>query len=275
MISAPPQIPSYAQGFAPRDGPPANPNRRKGLLGAWHPYLGPTGLTLFDQSGRHKDGTLTNGPTWMVTEMGWAVNFSGGVTEGVVTADLDFPASTSRLSLVCRFLWLGGGVAAWPFLCGKYSDYAIVMKTADRRIRWRITQSDSTQKIAFSPALTFGNWYTTVLVADGDNLYGYLDGELAATPVAYDGTIKDSGTQAFAFGNASALNAGIKGQISHLALYDRPLILDEVREASNDVYALSRLRQQVYPAAVAPPSGHAGPLVNRTPLVSKLQGLCA
>ena len=68
--------PSYANGFAPRDGPPANPNLWQGLVGLWAPSLGPTGLTLRDQSGFQNDGTLTlMGPatTWVASEKGWAI----------------------------------------------------------------------------------------------------------------------------------------------------------------------------------------------------------
>ena len=71
--------PSFAQGFA-RRGESASPNLWTGLVGAWSPPLGPTGLTLFDQSGYGNDGTLTNmdpATDWMMTEKGWALDFDG------------------------------------------------------------------------------------------------------------------------------------------------------------------------------------------------------
>jgi len=52
--------PSYGQGYARSQAEAANPGLWTGLIGAWHPPLGPTGLTLFDVSGRGIDGTLTN-----------------------------------------------------------------------------------------------------------------------------------------------------------------------------------------------------------------------
>lgn len=57
----------YANGFAPRDGQPLYPELWKGCVGAWNPGLGVTGLTLRDQSGFGRHGTLTNGPTWGVS----------------------------------------------------------------------------------------------------------------------------------------------------------------------------------------------------------------
>ena len=69
---------SYSNGFAPRDGQPLYPELWRGCVGAWNPGLGPTGLTLRDNSGFGNNGTLTNGPTWAATSGGkYALSFDG------------------------------------------------------------------------------------------------------------------------------------------------------------------------------------------------------
>ncbi len=80
MISAPPQIPTYAQGFARHAGDSACPGLWDGLVGAWVASLGPTGWTLFDASGRHNHGTLTNmdpATDWVIGPNGWTLDFDG------------------------------------------------------------------------------------------------------------------------------------------------------------------------------------------------------
>ena len=68
---------SYANGFAPRDGSPLYPELWRGCVGAWAPCLGPTGVTLRDNSGFQNTGTLTNGPTWAASQGKYALSFDG------------------------------------------------------------------------------------------------------------------------------------------------------------------------------------------------------
>lgn len=74
-------LPSYSQGFAHGQAEAANPGLWDGLV--WHgsPGLGPTGLTLFDQSGFGNNGVLTNmepATDWVMSPDGYALDFNGG-----------------------------------------------------------------------------------------------------------------------------------------------------------------------------------------------------
>ena len=80
---------TYANGFAPRDGQPLYPELWKGCVGAWAPCLGVSGLTLRDQSGFNRHGTLTNGPTWAASSGKYALSFDGSddyVPTRIITA---------------------------------------------------------------------------------------------------------------------------------------------------------------------------------------------
>ena len=68
---------SYANGFAPRDGRPLYAELWTGCVGAWNPGLGPSGLTLRDNSGFQNNGVLTNGPTWAANQGKYALSFDG------------------------------------------------------------------------------------------------------------------------------------------------------------------------------------------------------
>ena len=68
---------SYSNGFAPRDGQPRYPELWRGCVGAWNPGLGPSGLTLRDNSGLGNNGTLTNGPTYAASQGKYAMKFDG------------------------------------------------------------------------------------------------------------------------------------------------------------------------------------------------------
>jgi hypothetical protein len=79
---------------------------RQGLVGAWCPSLGASGLSLIDRSGRNNHGTLTN--------MGGQDNWrpSGGLCGGVLGLNFDgtndnvsVPASTALTSVVWCSFW--------------------------------------------------------------------------------------------------------------------------------------------------------------------------
>jgi len=71
---------SYANGFAPRDNQPLYPELWRGCVFAAAPCLGPSGLTLRDNSGFGNHGTLTNmdaGTDWATSQGSWALDFDG------------------------------------------------------------------------------------------------------------------------------------------------------------------------------------------------------
>ena len=77
-------IPTYSQGFASKASESEAPELWRGLVGAWLPFLGPTGLTLRDQSAFKNHGTLTNmdGSNWVTSVDKWgnsiyALDFDG------------------------------------------------------------------------------------------------------------------------------------------------------------------------------------------------------
>lgn len=70
--------PSFTSGFAPRDGTPRYPQLWRGCVGAWAPFLGPTGVALRDWGPYRLNGTLTNmevGSDWVISGGQYALDF--------------------------------------------------------------------------------------------------------------------------------------------------------------------------------------------------------
>jgi hypothetical protein len=71
--------PSYSQGYARNAGESIAPGLWDGLVGAWVPFLGPTGFTLYDIGYLKNHGTLTNMETsdWIICDRNYAISLGG------------------------------------------------------------------------------------------------------------------------------------------------------------------------------------------------------
>jgi len=139
---------TYANGFAPRDGEPLFPELWRGCVGAWNPGLGPSGLRLYDWSGRGNHGTLTNmpaGTAWAATSGRHSLAFDGTndyLNFGNVFNDV-ISGATARFTL-----------AAWVRLTSE-GNVAIFSKLGDG------THSENARQFIFScnAGLLRGVWF--------------------------------------------------------------------------------------------------------------------
>ena len=119
--------PTYQSGFyAPGRGTALHPELWRGCVGAWNPGLGNTGLSLRDWSGNQNNGTLTNGPTWGVTDGRQALTLdgSGDCVDLGVKSSLNIPRDitltawirplniSGRMAVVADFN-AGGTISQW------------------------------------------------------------------------------------------------------------------------------------------------------------------
>jgi len=280
MIYAPPQIPSYAQGFAPRDGPPANPNLWTGLQALWCPSLGPTGLTLFDQSPFKNDGRLTDmdpATDWVATEKGGALESDGN--DDFVNCNKLLNIGATESFAICLWLLSTSVVdPIWWFGARETSGNHQFSFGYHGETELFVNGTGGGCSPGTAVDIRDGKWHHLVgQISRLDNeIQIWVDGQkLAADPIPF--TDVTTGLSAYMFGRNQdgALDNPVAAQIASLAWYKRAVSPAEIAKLYADPHAMFRLRRQVHPVAVAEPSGHAGPLVNRTPLVSKLQGLCA
>ena len=251
--------PSYAAGFAPRDGLPANPSLLGGLVGAWAPEFGNTGDSLHNVSDRHESGTLINGPTWVVDGGRQSLRSIGGGGGGdnahVNCGDLShlfgteatffmvlrtataIPVNTDRTGLCTGAV--GGELTLYP-----YSDenlYLSIFATTRRISAYANGGLDKTQwhSVAITSAPGVGNYKL------------YQNGQLKTTGTG-DATIADNGD--WAIGISDPAGAGprvLGGWWSIHLLFNRALTASEITQLHVDSFAPFRLA----PLVISTPSG--------------------
>jgi hypothetical protein len=92
------------------------PSLRQGLVGAWCPSLGASGLTLIDRSGRNNHAALTNmggQDNWRASGSGVALNFDG--TDDYVSALA--PITDNKVTLV-----------AWGYFASTPTQYPLLLQ---------------------------------------------------------------------------------------------------------------------------------------------------
>lgn len=264
MISAPPQNPSYGQGFA-RRGESAKANLWHGLIGAWHPPLGPTGLTLFDQSGYGNHGALLNmdpGTDWVMTEKGWALDFDGGNDMICLGAAARVTAAHAICVLLKPSSWTH---ATYPGVFGGHSlgsTGGVALTRVSSNLYYNVYDGD-TRRSPYIPHadVPVGEW--TMLVCQWDGTSGanalqiYIDGQLGVAAWGTGLTIPLDWTSApSGFRIANSNRDNFQGQIALFAIWSRVLAPAEIMELHNDSDKL--LRQEEF---AIPLPGKARPLV--------------
>lgn len=263
-------IPSFGQGFARCAAESANPHLWDGLVGAWWPFLGPTGGTLFDWSGYGNHGTLTNmapATDWVAGEKGWVVA-TPGADDRVVVAN----ASTLNPSLMSFGGWLritgataSRRIASKPYtnpLAAPYYQYGF-RTYGGSQLGCEINVG-GVRKFIVGTALSVNIWYYIMLTYDGNTLRLFKDGKPDGTPVASSGTITSYATDLW-FGDNTTGDA-VAGEFSGWGLWNRALTPSKVQQLYVDPHALARPRSRIiFPAAAAggaAPTSHLyGPLV--------------
>lgn len=219
-------VPSFKNGFARSAGESRYPHLWRGLVGAWAPFLGPTGNMLPDWSGRWNRGTLTSmdiATDWVAASHGGhALDFDGSndyVTCGTATA-----LNLTRLT-----------IAAWLKSSGSSGEAAIVGKGSYGSSGFHLVHSGgggNVNGIYFhvqgnfclsTSTLNDNKWHFVVGTYDGATMRVYWDGKLEnSTSVAT--TPNASGTS-FEMGRRPGASPYYTGQIAEALVWDRPLTL--------------------------------------------------
>jgi len=254
---------SYLNGFAPRDGQPLYPSLWKGCCGAWNPGLGPSGLTLRDQSGFGRHGTLTNGPTWEANQGQYAMSFDG-VDDTVIQS-----GTTTYASSGLKF-----SVSAWAYLTS-FSGVPypkLLMLKSDDTNAWELGFSDQVNYLGVLIG-TAGTWArcksdtTAATITYGwrnvaVSYNGAGSGTLANFQVYLDGVLLTM-TSASSFSATTnvtsiALNANNNrwlGFIDDVRIYNRALSPDEIRTLATRrgiAYEMAPRRRSQAQVTVAP-----------------------
>jgi hypothetical protein len=204
------------------------PSLMQGLIAAWCPSLGATGLTLLDRSGRNNHGTLTNmggQDNWRASGSGVALNFDG-VDDYVAT----------NVSLEGAFtvsIWANkrtAGAAGERILWGNTADNDTYI--ADIASTYVYVQSDTNGQGKQFLGLQFAinEWFHLVIQRDlGNGVRVYKNGvESTSGSQSVAGTFSLNALGRY----ASAATFNWDGYIDDIRVYDRTITIPEIRPLS-------------------------------------------
>ena len=245
--------PSWKSGFARSAAESAYPGLWEGLQGLWVPALGPTGLALFDVSGRKNHGTLTNmDPTdWVPGDPrtgGHALDFDG--SNDIVSGAVSVPGLP--LTIAAR---LRSRDQTWRSLCGVTDDtgtYGYGFGAGGTADQCEVYSKDVGGVDGVSiPGAVENEWLSLAGVFDAVGYStAYLNGRVAGTnggPWA-----KDQAVTKLCLGLTPFSANEFDGEIASFSVYNRALLAAEVEQLHYEPNAMLTPRRPVYPSAVAP-----------------------
>ncbi len=262
-------IPSYKSGFARNAAESENPNLWDQLVGFWAPSLGPTGITLRDQSGYSNHGTLTTmdpETDWVISDSrmgGYVLDFDGANDHITLQKPITF--TNPNVFTVIAYVRIPepGGVVRYTIIGHENEANVFQLEVGagpgdeDGNINIIIPGVFVAVSSNFNwPTL---EWQQIVYSRSGTGAGKhafYRNGRDAG--VSTNGANNYvNGTTAARLGRRSAGSQMMPGQLSHVYAYDRVLALSEIQSLYRDSSALLRPRRRVFAAAAAaPPSGN-------------------
>ncbi|HAV31943.1 MAG TPA: hypothetical protein DC058_04165 [Planctomycetaceae bacterium] len=216
----------------------AYPELWDGVVGAWCPSLGPTGLRLHDHSRRSNWGTLTNMDAttdWILSGGQYALNFAGtrrvSTTRALISGTQGFTMSA--------WVYLTG-TTGYRTVCGNYgvSNFTGVQLTI-----WQATGGVP----ANAPTVYYGSTTINATTGASANQWNHVAATRTGNVVAIylNGVQVGSGTNTASVGTSrnwtlaqdtDGTGEPMIGYIDDHAVYSRPLTPDEIRQ----LYLLGR-----------------------------------
>ena len=214
----------------------AFPHLWEGVVGAWCPSLGPTGLRLHDFSRRANWGTLTNmdaATDWVVDGGQYALNFDG--VDDIVNCGTGINAEPTGLTIsawVSSSNWssaggLNGVFAAKGTLDGDAtSTYALYWNTTLGWTFFTLSAANVLSIVRDNTTATANKLFHIVGTATASTLSIYVDGQLKNTAANSGGNIKTS-THTLNLGSDGTTRR-LFGNLFDLAIGGRPLSATEI-----------------------------------------------
>jgi hypothetical protein len=218
--------PTYQSGFyAPGRGTAKYPALWDGCVGAWNPGLGNTGLVLRDWSGRGSHGTLTNGPTWGVSDGRQALTFDG-VNDRVVTGSILGFSGISQPALSFS-AWVKMGASDYASLFKSGLSSGLQVYTATGGLGGGMQVSIGTTYPAYSNGgyLTANVWNHVAISYTGATIYFFQNGNAVGSWAVAANPILTTCSLGGYLNNSETLD----GQAGDWRLYDRALSSNEIR----------------------------------------------
>jgi len=174
------EIPTFSTGFALNPTESQYPHLWKDLSGAWAPFVGKQGNTLYDFSTYRRSAILTNmdpSTDYIVGPFGYALNYDGTDDHAVVGKILEINESDQSMSVAFR---IRTSTAQTEHAIMTYSANDILQPNADWYIMLKTTLvlggfGDSSERNT-GVVIADGEWHYIVIVENQSTLKVYKDG---------------------------------------------------------------------------------------------------
>ena len=202
---------------------------RQGLVGAWCPSLGASGLSLIDRSGRGSHGTLVapSDTSWSASGSGVSLAFNGSTQYATLPFSATFGSSATLSLWVRRDIATPSTNANSGFFSANLSDggAASHYPFTDGTAYFRLLRSART---SFTPlaTVTRTNWHNVTVITDGTTYTVYQAGILAHSTTA-EATVSLSSPLIVAKADVQTFYCAAR--FDDIRLYNRALTLSEIR----------------------------------------------
>lgn len=237
-------IPSSGRGFARYAAESEAPHLRRGLVGAWLPFLGATGATLHGWAGRGNNGVLEASPPWVDTPYGAAIDFNGSSHRvGLDAIPVTYP--TTFLAWIYPHTLAGGDRRLVT------SDVTVTdhdfwqLAYINGATQWQLWDGDAQRSLFGVGAVATNQWQLVGFTVDQARLAtGYVDGKGLLT--ATTGTNGTWNISSLALASEYVGAGWYDGLIASALIYDRALDANEIEEIYERPYAMWRWRSPVF-----------------------------
>jgi len=208
------------------------PSLRQGLVGAWCPSLGASGLSLIDRSGRGSRGTLVapSSNTWTASGSGVALAFDGSTQYASLPFSATFGASATLAMWVKRDSETPSTLANSGIIETDSTQLRATHYPYTDGICYFAVFRLIANRVSFSPLASVARtkWHSVVVTTDGTTYSVYQNGLVAYSGSAQS-TVTISSPLLPAASNANGSLVYFGGQMDDIRLYNRALTLAEVR----------------------------------------------
>lgn len=222
------------------------------LIGLWCPPLGVSGGKLFDVSGHHNHGALTDmdvSTAWVSSPHGRALDFDGSNDYVDLGTPLNFVTSQVTVAAIVRTAI--GSLDRYDIVFSRChsSGYGHRLWTRDNSSH-RFYWEPIVGKYSISSTAVADSWQFVVGTYDGAVGRVYVNGVKEATDThsaAMDATVRPAYIGAMAGGD---VQRHWPGKFAFVAQWNRALLPAEIADLHADPFAMLRRREVAIPSAV-------------------------
>lgn len=217
------------------------PLHRRGCVLDHAPHLGPSGLTLLDDSIYKQNGTLTNGAQFSPIGVATAVNLDGSNDYGICTPSRKLVevlnSNVFSVSLWCYVRSFANSPAVWSVQTSASNDSGLLEFNATGSQLYVKTANDGlglsgARTYTLSPAVSVNTWihicFTKTGTGDNGNLY--INGVLQTSYTGSFLTCVVTTAYRIYYGCYAGASVFLNGAVDSMMIHDRPLLSASINQ---------------------------------------------